>query len=233
MPKKNPKEKGLKHNPKLSKKKSQEEPKRPYEEDQYEYSKNYTPLYMIIAFVSIVLVIVLLFVFVFNTEAELVQKYDDVNLDYDIYTLEQYEDHEDPEIHKTDVWVNCCSRYDDDCEKGLIQGFYEKLLGKREGDVINFELIEACRDKDEDGEDDATGDDALSYGFEDDELYDTDIVLWAKILKIKKASAEKEEDTESYISYYSSNGILNMIETLYYVLFNKSEMYYIPKLAPV
>ncbi|MHA1149921.1 MAG: hypothetical protein ACTSR8_16920 [Promethearchaeota archaeon] len=222
MPKKNPKEKRLKHNPKLSEKKKPQAPIRPYEEP-YEYSKNYTPLYMAVVFIAVIVIIALLFAFFFNAEAKKVQKYDEVKLDYDIYTLEQYEDHKDPEIHKTNKWVNCCSRYDDDCEGGLIQGFYEKLLGKKEGDIINYELIKACKDDDKDGKDDKTGEDALSYGFESDKLYDTDIVIWAKVLEINKTSDSENENTEAFIKYYENSGIMKSIQIFQYILFLKRE----------
>ena len=226
MPKKNPKEKRLKHNPKLAEKNGKKEvPTRPYEEP-YEYSRNYTPYFMVIVFISVILVIAVIFIFVFDANAKRVEKYDEVRMDYEIYTLEQYEKHKDPEIKKTDTWVNCCSRYDDDCEDdGLIEGFYQKLLGLREGDVINNELIEACQDDDKDGEDDNTEKDALSYGFPDDKLYDEDIVLWAKVYEINKTS-DSEEDTEAFISYYENNGVLKIFNTIHQVLFKKIEFSY-------
>ncbi len=176
-----------KHNPKLEKngnKKKDSTNKK--EEESYEYERSYAHIYMAVIFVGIIIIIVVLFINVFNPSIERVEQYDKVKLDYKIYTLEQYDDHEDPEIKKTNTWVNACSRYDDDCDKGLIEGFYQELLGKKEDDVAE-KSFKACIDKDKDGEDDNTGDEALSYGFSNDDLYDTDIVVWFKVIQINKS----------------------------------------------
>ncbi|MHA1275099.1 MAG: hypothetical protein ACTSQS_16950 [Promethearchaeota archaeon] len=203
------KNKKLKHNPKLSQKRKSAKTKKNIEEsyEEYEDYKNYTPYYMAIIAITVFIVIIVLFAVTFGSNVERVQKYDSVKLDYEIYTLDEYENHEDPSIKKTNTWVNVCSRYDDDCKDGLIQGFYDKLIGKKVGDVVNYELIKACVDKDKDGKDDITGEDALSYGFPEDELYDTDIVLWFKVLEINKSSSESESAEAASLNI--SNNILN------------------------
>ncbi len=203
------KNKKLKHNPKLSQKRKSAKTKKNIEEsyEEYEDYKNYTPYYMAIIAITVFIVIIVLFAVTFGSNVERVQKHDLVKLDYEIYTLDEYENHEDPSIKKTNTWVNVCSRYDDDCKDGLIQGFYDKLIGKKVGDVVNYELIKACIDKDKDGKDDITGEDALSYGFPEDELYDTDIVLWFKVLEINKSSSEEESAEPASLNI--NNGFLN------------------------
>lgn len=199
------KNKKLKHNPKLSEKAKRGKQKKPikraYEvEEEYQ---NYARYYMAIIALIVFIIIALLFIIRFSSNPERVEKYDLVKLDYEIYTLEEYENHEDPSIKKTNKWVNVCSRYDDNCKDGLILGFYNNLLGKKVGDVLNYELFEKCVDKDKDGKDDITGEDALSYGFPEDKLYDTDIVLWFKVLEINKSAPKNESPPES--AGYNSN----------------------------
>lgn len=214
MPKRAPK-----HNPKLDRPKDKKEERSKVVEDKYEYQRNYTALYMILVFFGIVIGIVLLFVFVFNAPGTRIEKYDKVKLDYKIYTLEQYDDHEAPEIKKDGKWLNCCSRYDDECDNGLIEGFYKELLGKKVGDICDNKLFEACKDNDEDGEDDGTGEDALSYGFPDDDLYDTDIVLWFKVLEIKKKGSTNAEVGIPWDSVNKQEPNSKVLEIFKYTIF--------------
>ena len=224
-----PKKKKLKHNPRVDQPRTTRREDIPLEENEEDY-RNYTPLYMAVVFIIVVVVIVLLFAFVFNIEAETVAKYDEVKLDYEIYSYDQYENHEDPEIKKTNTWVNVCHRYDDDCEDcncKLVKGFYEKLLGKKEGDIIDDELIEGCVDKDEDGEDDQSGEDALSYGFESDpkELRYEDIVIWCRVIEINKTSDEEETEESSLAKLtYAINSPGQLSLLVHYVIFDKLKL---------
>jgi len=185
-----------KHNPKLdqpSKNKKKEGYKR--EVDSYEDFKNYTPLYMAIIFIGILIIVGILIVYVFNQEGMKVEQYDLVKLDYEFYTLKAYEGQRKPFISKTDTWLNVCSRYDSDCQGGLIKGFYNELLGRKVGDSTNYKLLEKCIDKNKDGYDDYTGKTALSYGFEDDTYFNTDIVFWFRVRAIEKKSSNNGEVT--------------------------------------
>ncbi|MHA1293964.1 MAG: hypothetical protein ACTSQJ_15015 [Promethearchaeota archaeon] len=194
-----------KHNPKLDKPKGKKDKeRRETYVDEYEYSKNYHPLLMAFIFIGVIVIIVVLFLFVFNEEATRISDGDEVKLDYDVYTLDDYNNNKDPTIHKTNKWVNVCSRYDDDCNNGLILGFYKELLGKKEGDSSTV-YLDACIDKDKDGDDDNTGDDAESYGFPDDELFDEDIVIWYKVIKINKTSSSEGEENKSSFCFQLKN----------------------------
>lgn len=191
-----------KHNPKLDKKKDKKNRDyTPYYGDDIEYKRSYTKYYMILVAVGVVVILFVMLSFIFADPGPQIEKYDEVRLDYEIYSLDQYENNKEPEIKETNVWVNVCHRYDDDCEAGddgLIKGFYNKLLGLSEGDILNFELIPRCKDLDKDGEDDATGEDALSYGFEDDKLYNKEIVLWFKVREINKSSIDDTSENRLF-----------------------------------
>jgi len=179
-----------KHNPKLdrpAKKKNKESYSR--EKDSYEDYRNNSPAYMVLIFVGLVLVVAVLFIFVFNNEGTRIEKYDTVRLDYDIYTYSAYTNHEDPfETHRN-YWVNVCSRYDDTCETGgIIDGFYNELVGRRVGDTLNNKFIGKCIDADKNGYDDHSGGMALSYGFSNDTYFNTDLILWFHIKEINKST---------------------------------------------
>lgn len=120
-------------------------------------------------------------------------EYDEVRLEYEIYSEQHYEEKKDPEISELNEWVDMCHRYDNKCSSDdpLIKGFYDGLLGLRTGDVIEFKSIPKCKDLDDDGIDDVSGKEALSYGYEDDELYNTDIVIWARVREVRKSSSSE------------------------------------------
>ncbi len=213
-----------KHNPKLEKNGNKnKDSSTDKEPESYEYGRSYAHILMIAIFVGIVLIIIVVFFNVYNPSVERIEQYDKVKLDYKIYTSDQYNNHEDPEIKKTNTWVNACSRYDDDCEKGLIEGFYQELLGKKEGDV-GEKPLDACVDKDKDGEDDSSGEEALSYGFPDDKLYDEDIVIWYKIIQINKSQTASVRFGMYKDNHYSLNHNIDLLKELRYVYdFSKKE----------
>ncbi len=212
-----------KHNPKLDQpngKRGKEAKKRAVEES-YDMRGNYTQYAMTCVFIIVMVVVVVLVSNVFKQETvKRVGRHDLVQLNYEIYSLDQYNEHEYPEIKETSEWVNACSRYDSSCKyiegvngtkklnnQSLILGFYNQLLNKKEGDLVSSKLIKACIDKDMDGKDDYSVEDALSYGFVNDTLYDKDIVLTFKILSIRKksspqTSASLKSSTFQYIMIY-------------------------------
>jgi len=203
-----------KHNPKLEKSKGKKGKKESQTEyDDYDDVHRYTPYYMAIVFISIIILVLILLFAVFSNIGVRIGRYDLVKIDYDIYSYEEWQDHDEPTIRKTNTWVNVCSRYDDDCEEGLIEGFYRNLLNKKKGDVVNNKFIPKCKDDDEDGEDDTDpGEDALSFGYpKSHDLYYTDIILWFKILEINKtsgASTMVEAEANSGFNIEDENNII-------------------------
>lgn len=193
MPKHNPKLRKPDHGKRANRNQAEEEPYDAYQKDNTKY-------YMAAIVIAVLAIVVFMVVFVRDTDTvKRVGPYDLVNLDYTVYTYEQYDNGEEPTIRATNQWVNACSRYDSNCRcgygsnesieycaKSLILGFYNKLIGAKEGDIVNNYYIKACIDDDRDGVDDHTGESALSYGFKNDSLYDTDIILSFKIYHISK-----------------------------------------------
>ena len=206
-----------KHNPKLDKPaRKRKKDSYPKEKDSYENVQNYTAYYMAVVFISIVVVVAFLFIFIFNDEGIRVEKYDNVLLDYDIYTHASYQSHSDPfESHK-DYWVNVCSRYDDACEgNGLILGFYNELVGQKVGTILNYQFILKCIDNDMDGIDDYTDEPALSYGNTSDTYLNTDLILWFNIKELNKSSSGEEDAAAGIMSAKSDKKQNDM---LYYVI---------------
>ena len=204
-----------KHNPKLDKTRKNKKESYYKETDPYEDSQNLSPLYMAVIFISLIIVIAILFVFVFNDTGIKVEKYDNVLLDYDMYTYTAYEKHSDPFSSQENVWLNVCSRYDDTCEgEGLIVGFYDELIGRREGDIANFVFILKCIDKNMDGVDDFTGRAALSYGNTTDTYFNTDLILWFHIKDINKSSSA----TDLTAAYKSGECDENQLKVINYII---------------
>ncbi|MFO8020682.1 MAG: hypothetical protein R6U96_18810 [Promethearchaeia archaeon] len=210
MPKKRKKRDELAHNPKLSednKDKKRATKKPSYKDEYYEYEKSYTKYYMIAIFIGLLVVILVIYSTVYNAPGPRVEQYDGVKLNYEIYTVDQYDNQEDPTIEEINTWVNACaSNTDDTCENGVFESFYKKLLGKREGDVCNYEPIEDCE--------------CENYGDLDGE----DVVLWFKVLEINK-TAQTTELESSFCSTYLSPflGIVPGVFIYQYLPLRKTE----------
>ena len=208
-----------KHNPKLNKKDDKKKKRRSryIDGEPYEFEKDYTKSIMSFLVIVIIGVIIFLVVVVYDEEAPRVEQYDLVKLNYEIYSLEDYNENRPPTIQETNYWVNACHRYDSSCEchgnnsqllyecnYSLIKGFYNELMGRKEGDKVNSKYIDACIDKDKDGFDDFSGEEALSYGFPNDTLYNTEIVLKFEILRLQKrvpASSNPSFTTSQIFEY--------------------------------
>lgn len=100
-----------------------------------------------------------------------------------------------------------------DSSGGLIPGFYNALLGMKVNDTNQF-YLEANVDEDQDGIDDITGKDVVSYTGTHD-LANTKLLFWLKVLDITKKG-----DTYTGTLPGPSSGILThtIIETRRYFL---------------
>ena len=164
---------------------------------------------MLAIFVGLIIVILIIYSTVYNTPGPRVEQYDGVKLNYEIYTLDQYNNQEDPTIKKTNEWINACvTNQDDNCDNGIFEGFYDKLIGKKEGDVCNYEPIEDCECK--------------QYEALDGE----DIILWFKVLEINKSMTTTNTEAS-----FNSNKIISshitlstgQIFTLFFYIPNQKE----------
>jgi len=211
MPKKK-----LKHNPKVEKP-SDSKKNGDYrtETDLYREQRSHSRLYMLLVFIAIAATITTLLFVVITESGVRVSKYDNVRLDYRIYTYTDYENHKNPTIEEINVWVNACSRYDEACEgEGLIKGFYNNLLGMREGGIFGPKLLEKCIDPDWDGYNDLYNDEreALSFGNESDLLYRTDIIIWFKVHEINKTVPIELEVQHSVHSGKQTKNIIQIFD---------------------
>jgi hypothetical protein len=220
--------KKLKHNPKLGEKSGKSKKGSSQRDiDPYEEKRSYSQFYMALVFVGVVVVIIALVFVVFTQSGIRIQQYDSVRIHYEIYTLADYESHNPPSIKETNTWLNVCSRYDSDCEGGLIKGFYYNLLGKRDGDILNYQLLERCRDADGDGINDLDPpNEALSYGNTTDLLYDKDIVLWFKIHEINVSiSTEAQAQISCEGKIVRSSDINNLVNYILVIKRDEREIF--------
>ncbi len=139
--------------------------------------------YGIIAGISIMAVLIGFVIITAPVSAVVVDKYDRVKIQYIVWTGSS-EDSLD--MNKT-IWVEVEKRHNNSGEiEGLIRGLFNELVGKSEGYESDVVHLDPCEDKDFDGEDDMTGDDALSYGLPSDEFFGKSIKFQVKILEIEK-----------------------------------------------
>ena len=220
----------IKHNPKLEKsryKKKKDSSKG--EIDSYKGHRKYNRSYMLLVIISLGGVIAILLIVFSNQGGTRIEKDDLVKLDYEIYTLTNYETGKEPTFSELDSWVRVVTRYDEKYSSGLIKGFYNKLIGKTVGDILTFNFNK-CRDVDKDGfNDDSPGQEALSFGFPGDTLYDTPIVIWFRVIEINKTISTEAQSGSVLIEKYD---VWNNAEILNYPLvLNRKERHFFLNLS--
>ncbi len=117
----------------------------------------------------------------------LVKEGDRVKIQYTVWTSSSSKS---PSMNKT-IWVDVVERHNDSGEiKGLILGLYEELVGNTVGYDSDKVPLDSCEDRDLDGKDDHTGEEALSYGLPSDEFFGITIQFHVKILDVQKQDNE-------------------------------------------
>jgi hypothetical protein len=177
----------LKHNPKRSKRKTSEEEEEYSPPKKSAYDKSRTTIWMIFIFIAVSGIVILMIFITYNPrERIIVEDHDVINIDYTIWKQENNTyNYSNPFIVVNNALLNVTSRYEENITDGLILGFYNELLGKTALFSKTFS-INATVDIDKDGIDDIKKQDALGYGFPEDELFNTSIIISYKILAIQK-----------------------------------------------
>ena len=185
-------QKKLKRNPKRSKSETYDTKEKSKSSKKYVSRKSRTSIWMIFIFIAVTGIIVIMILFTFTPkEIIVVEKNDVIELDYRIWTYENFQiDPYNSSLifeEKYNATLKVYSRYEENATDGLILEFYNKILGESVGASETFN-IGATIDIDKDGIDDTTGGDALGYGFPEDQLFNTSIVIYYKILAIQKSN---------------------------------------------
>ncbi len=136
----------------------------------------------------IVLIIVLLFFGVFssNTSQTLIEKYNLVTLDYQMWESDYVRGYDplNPLIDETIV-VRIIP-ITEDPYNGLILGLYNNLIGKELFYESSFIWLDRSIDQDRNGIDDNTGETAFSYGNSTDQYFNTCLMIKFKVLSIQR-----------------------------------------------
>ncbi len=185
-------QKKLKRNPKRSKSETYDTKEKSESSKKYVSRKSRTSIWMIFIFIAVTGIIVIMILFTFTPkEIVVVEKNDVIELDYRIWIYENFQiDPFNSSLifeEKYNATLKVYSRYEVNTKDGLILEFYNKILGESVGASETFN-IGATVDIDKDGIDDTTGGDALGYGFPEDQLFNTSIVIYYKILAIQKSN---------------------------------------------
>jgi len=185
-------QKKLKRNPKRSKSETYDTKEKSKSSKKYVSRKSWTSIWMIFIFIAVTGIIVIMILFTFTPkEIIVVEKNDIIELDYRIWTYENFQiDPYNSSLifeEKYNATLKVYSRYEENATDGLILEFYNKILGESVGASETFN-IGATVDIDKDGIDDTTEGDALGYGFPEDQLFNTSIVIYYKILAIQKSN---------------------------------------------
>ncbi|GAB4318059.1 MAG: hypothetical protein Kow0069_21080 [Promethearchaeota archaeon] len=174
MPKKNPKRTG-------------QAARRRYElRQQYRTeSRKWTKFYMGAVFVGVVVVVAVLITNAPNPSSiKVIEDGDVARVHYRMWLCD-----EEGQFNRSEVFQEQTTEFN--FTKGnLIDGFYYELLGTPEGGEKYFRLW-ACSDTDDDGKDDASGDDCLSYGNPGHALYNTTLYYHVVVEEIVKADKNK------------------------------------------
>ncbi len=124
-----------------------------------------------------------------------VEQYDTVKLDLIIWRSNEWKgyDEDNPDLSYQNTYFGVVPKNDGSLESpgGLILGIYNRLLGKPEGYDSGVYWISRCRDHDNDGTDDYTGDPALSYGNNLSVYYNTDLMVRFKIRELVKGGVKR------------------------------------------
>lgn len=136
----------------------------------------------------IVLITGLIFLGVFLSKSSqtLVEKYDLVTLDYQMYESDYTESFDPLSPLIDEVIVLTVIPISEDKFNGLILGLYNNLIWKKVFYESEYILLERCIDQDRNGVDDLTGEPALSYGNSSDQYFNIFLMIKFKILSIQK-----------------------------------------------
>jgi len=139
----------------------------------------------------IVLIIVLIFFGVFSSKSSqtLIEKYDLVTLDYQMYESDYAKSFDPLSPLIDDVIVLTVIPMTEDDFNGLILGLYNNLIGKKIFYESDYIWLEKCVDQNRDGIDDIIADKAaLTYGNSTDQYFNMCLMIKFKVLSIQKNS---------------------------------------------
>ncbi len=133
----------------------------------------------------------------FRPSIALVEQYDTVKLDLSVWRSNEWHgyDEDNPDLNYQNTYFGVVPKNDSSLVSsgGLILGIYNRLLGRQEGYDSGAYWIPRCRDHDNDGYDDTTGELALSYGNNLNAYYNTDLMVHFTLRELIKGGVKRPE----------------------------------------
>lgn len=158
-------------------------------------------------------------IMIFSNDSRIVEKYDDVKIEYIVWVSNEDEDYNplNP-ILDTTIWVIMIP-ITDNSSTGLILGLYNNLIGKGLYFESGLIWLNRCIDQNRDGIDDFTGNLALTYGNSSDLYFNTCLMIQFKVLDILKGSGTPI-DWSGFIQFFQllSDKLLFNIKIIFPVL---------------
>jgi len=147
--------------------------------------------------------IFVLLIMIFSNDSRVVEKYDDVKIDYTVWVSNEDEDYNplNP-ILDTTIWVIMIP-ITDNSSTGLILGLYNNLIKKELHFDSGLIWLNRCIDQNRDGIDDFTGNIALTYGNSSDLYFNTCLMIQFKVLDIQEGSGSRTPiDWSGFIQFF-------------------------------
>ena len=150
-----------------------------------------------ILFTIIKIIISIIIGFVIFSPSSVIQKYDNVEIDYTVWESDENENYNvlNP-VLDTVLWVPMIP-ITENSSTGIILGLYNNLLGRPRFFDSGLIWLNRCVDQDRNGIDDNTREPALTYGHSADLYFDTCLMIQFHVLNIQKSVPSNQlTDTE-------------------------------------
>ena len=116
---------------------------------------------------------------------QIVKKGDLVTIDYQMWESDYTESYDSLNPILDEILVVTMIPLAEDPEKGIILGLYNNIIGKGLYYESSLIWLDKCIDQDQDGIDDFTGKQALTYGNSTDQYFNTCLMIKFKIFTIQ------------------------------------------------
>ena len=140
----------------------------------------------VIVFVIFILIMGLTLPFLFRSQSTVIQKYDLVKIDYQMWESDSRKNYNilDP-LYDDIIWITMIP-ITENSTSGLILGLYDNLLASQRYYKSELIWLDRCIDQDRNGIDDLSGKLALSFGNSTDLYFNTHLMIKFEVLDIQK-----------------------------------------------
>ncbi|HEC39188.1 MAG TPA: hypothetical protein ENI29_13195 [bacterium] len=137
-------------------------------------------------FLIFILILGLILTYLFRSQSIVVQKYDLVKINYQMWESDARKNYNilNP-LYDDTIWITIIP-ITENSTSGLILGLYDNLLGSQKYYESDLIWLDKCIDQDRNGIDDFSGEPALSFGNSTDLYFNTHLMIKFEVLDIQK-----------------------------------------------